>query len=48
MPNNSILGVFAKSPIKPLEKHIRIVNKCARQLHPFFDAVKGKRLGTRN
>ncbi|REL32121.1 TIGR00153 family protein [Thalassotalea euphylliae] len=42
MPNNSILGVFAKSPIKPLEKHIRIVNKCARQLHPFFDAVKAK------
>ncbi|WP_448213760.1 TIGR00153 family protein [Colwellia sp. MEBiC06753] len=42
MPNNSILGVFAKSPIKPLEKHIRIVTKCARQLPPFFDAVEAK------
>ncbi|NMP31003.1 TIGR00153 family protein [Thalassotalea sp. M1531] len=40
MPNNSILGVFAKSPIKPLEKHIRIVTKCARQLTPFFTAVE--------
>lgn len=39
MPNNSILGVFAKSPIKPLEKHIRIVTKCASQLTAFFDAV---------
>jgi predicted phosphate transport protein (TIGR00153 family) len=39
MPNNSILGVFAKSPIKPLEKHIRIVSKCAGQLSAFFDAA---------
>lgn len=38
MPTNSILGVFAKSPIKPLEKHIRIVTKCCNQLIPFFDA----------
>jgi len=39
MARNSILGVFAKSPIKPLEKHIRIVTKCANQLVPFFAAV---------
>ncbi|MGB1199002.1 MAG: TIGR00153 family protein [Thalassotalea sp.] len=39
MARNSILGVFAKSPIKPLEKHIRMVNKCSMQLIPFFDAV---------
>ncbi|MGJ8694120.1 MAG: TIGR00153 family protein [Thalassotalea sp.] len=38
MPGNSILGVFAKSPIKPLEKHIRIVTKCANQLVPFFES----------
>lgn len=38
MPNNSILGVFAKSPIKPLEKHIRMVTKCCGQLTPFFAA----------
>lgn len=38
MARNSILGVFAKSPIKPLEKHIRLVIKCTHQLTPFFDA----------
>ena len=38
MARNSILGVFAKSPIKPLEKHIRLVTKCANQLIPFFTA----------
>jgi len=38
MARNSILGVFAKSPIKPLEKHIRLVTKCCNQLVPFFDA----------
>lgn len=39
MARNSILGVFAKSPIKPLEKHIRMVTKCCNQLVPFFVAV---------
>jgi predicted phosphate transport protein (TIGR00153 family) len=38
MASNSILGVFAKSPIKPLEKHIRMVTKCCNQLIPFFNA----------
>lgn len=38
MARNSILGVFAKSPIKPLEKHIQIVVKCSKQLIPFFEA----------
>ena len=38
MARNSILGVFAKSPIKPLEKHIQIVVKCTNQLIPFFSA----------
>ncbi|NQZ82017.1 MAG: TIGR00153 family protein [Colwellia sp.] len=38
MARNSILGVFAKSPIKPLEKHIRIVAKCSNLLVPFFAA----------
>jgi len=38
MARNSILGVFAKSPIKPLEKHIKIVVKCSKQLVPFFEA----------
>lgn len=42
MPGNSILGVFAKSPIKPLEQHIRIATKCAAQLTPFFKACAKK------
>lgn len=39
MASNSILGVFAKSPLKPLEKHIRKVSKCSNHLIPFFAAV---------
>ena len=38
MATNSIFGVFAKSPIKPLVKHIQIVVKCSKQLIPFFEA----------
>lgn len=38
MTRNTILGVFAKSPIKPLEKHIRLVTQCSKQLIPFFNA----------
>lgn len=39
MPVNTILGLFAKSPIKPLQKHIVKVHLCCEQLIPFFDAV---------
>ncbi|NVK26012.1 MAG: TIGR00153 family protein [Gammaproteobacteria bacterium] len=39
MASNSILGVFAKSPIKPLEEHINKVNQTAQLLVPFFEAV---------
>lgn len=39
MPVNTILGLFAKSPIKPLQKHIVKVHQCSQQLVPFFDAV---------
>ncbi|MBV7314694.1 TIGR00153 family protein [Shewanella sp. NIFS-20-20] len=38
MPVNSILGVFAKSPIKPLQDHIDKVYDCASVLVPFFEA----------
>lgn len=38
MSMNSILGVFAKSPIKPLQEHIRKVHQCAEHLVPFFKA----------
>ncbi|BDM65573.1 phosphate transport regulator [Shewanella sp. NFH-SH190041] len=39
MPVNSILGVFAKSPIKPLQEHIDKVYDCASVLVPFFEAT---------
>jgi len=39
MATNSILGVFAKSPIKPIEEHINEVHEAAKLLVPFFDAV---------
>mgnify|MGYP000636867580 FL=1 len=39
MPINTFLGVFAKSPLKPLEDHINIVHKCSHGLLPFFKAV---------
>ncbi|MDP2562238.1 TIGR00153 family protein [Psychrobium sp. 1_MG-2023] len=39
MSMNSILGVFAKSPIKPLQEHICKVHQCAEHLVPFFKAV---------
>ncbi|MFQ6370713.1 TIGR00153 family protein [Shewanella sp. YIC-542] len=42
MPVNSILGVFAKSPIKPLQEHIDKVFDCATLLVPFFEATFAK------
>ncbi|MFT4938529.1 MAG: putative phosphate transport protein (TIGR00153 family) [Paraglaciecola sp.] len=39
MSSNSFLGVFAKSPLKPLEQHINLVHKCSQGLLPFFNAV---------
>ncbi|QLE86847.1 TIGR00153 family protein [Shewanella sp. Scap07] len=42
MPVNSILGVFAKSPIKPLQEHIDKVHSCASILIPFFEATAAK------
>ena len=39
MPTNSFLGVFAKSPLKPFEDHIDLVDQCAQLLSPFFQHV---------
>jgi hypothetical protein len=39
MASNSIMGVFAKSPLKPLEEHIDQVHEAAKLLLPFFKAV---------
>ncbi len=38
MPVNSIFGVFAKSPIKPIQRHIDKVVACSDLLIPFFEA----------
>ncbi|MBQ4834274.1 TIGR00153 family protein [Pseudoalteromonas sp. MMG010] len=42
MPTNAFLGVFAKSPIKPIKEHIHMVNKASSALAPFFELVFGK------
>ena len=39
MPVNSILDVFARSPLKPLMQHIETVKQCSDVLIPFFNAV---------
>lgn len=39
MSANSFLGMFAKSPIKPMIEHIDQVHECAMALKPFFKAV---------
>lgn len=39
MPTNAFLGVFAKSPIKPMEEHIRKVYQASKALIPFFNHV---------
>lgn len=38
MPVNTIMGLFAKSPIKPLQEHVVCVNECCSHLIPFFHA----------
>jgi len=38
MPVNSILGMFAKSPIKPIQLHMDKVMLCSELLVPFFKA----------
>ncbi len=35
----SIFNMFGPSPIRPIEQHVRKVHQCAKQLHPFFEAV---------
>lgn len=40
MPVNTILGLFAKSPIKPLQKHMATVHNCCSHLMPFIKAIQ--------
>ena len=35
----SIFNMFGPSPIRPIEQHMRKTYLCAKQLHPFFEAV---------
>jgi predicted phosphate transport protein (TIGR00153 family) len=36
---NVLANIFGSSPVGPLEKHMEIAHRCARQLVPFFAAV---------
>ncbi len=39
---NMLANIFGSSPVRPLEKHIGITFRCAKQLHAFFAAaIKG-------
>jgi len=35
---NMLANIFGSSPVQPLEKHIDIAYRCAKQLQPFFAA----------
>jgi uncharacterized protein len=39
MPVNPFAGLFARSPIGPMQKHFAKAHECAANLVPFFDAV---------
>lgn len=39
MALNNILGLFAQSPLKPLQKHSLKVTECSELLEPFFEAI---------
>ena len=39
MAMNNIFGLFAQSPLKPLQKHARKVVACSELLEPFFEAT---------
>ena len=35
---NVLANIFGSSPVRPLEKHVNVAYKCAKQLHDFFAA----------
>lgn len=39
MPSLSILQMFGRSPIRPLEQHMAKVHDCVKELIPFFEGV---------
>ncbi len=36
---NMLANIFGSSPVQPLEKHIEVAHRCAKQLRPFFAAA---------
>jgi len=36
---NMLANIFGSSPVKPLEKHVDVAYRCARELRPFFAAA---------
>ncbi len=36
---NSVANIFGSSPVMPLEKHVDIAYRCAKQLNGFFEAA---------
>jgi predicted phosphate transport protein (TIGR00153 family) len=36
---NVLANIFGSSPVRPLEKHMDVVYRCAKKLRPFFNAV---------
>lgn len=38
---NVLANIFGTSPVQPLEKHMELTYRCARQLHAFFQAAMG-------
>jgi predicted phosphate transport protein (TIGR00153 family) len=36
---NMLANIFGSSPVQPLERHIEIAYRCAKQLRPFFAAA---------
>lgn len=43
---NVLANIFGKSPVQPLEKHIEVAYRCAKQLNPFFAAAFAGDWGT--
>ncbi len=39
MLGSSILNVFARSPLKPMQQHMQVILKCVKNLPDFFAAV---------
>lgn len=39
MFQSTILKVFAKSPIKPMQEHMQIISECVNNLIPFFESA---------